>query len=228
MLCLTLRVETPSLGWCRALSLKKPDLHMRIVSCFPLAEGAMEETVKVEGPLWQESLDDIRNHPGVDRVDILSSMPTSGTLRVRLQGCPFPRMFAQSGIVPTFPIKIQSGVEEWIVIAHEGEARSLLASLEAEGIRAEVARSGQYEPRDVLTARQREVLDRAVLEGYYSYPRRITLTRLAEKLGIAKSTLSETLMVVERRLLGPPPGRDERPSSNGYATSRSGSPPIKT
>lgn len=69
------------------------------------------------------------------------------------------------------------------------------------------------EPRSrPLTPRQREILLRAVHGGYYEYPRRITLTDLAREIGIAKSTLSESLIMIERtvmqsfaRTLEPPP-----------------------
>ena len=51
--------------------------------------------------------------------------------------------------------------------------------------------------RRELTARQKQILRAAVELGYYSWPRRVTLTNLAGHLGIAKSTLSEALMIVE-------------------------------
>ena len=51
--------------------------------------------------------------------------------------------------------------------------------------------------RTELTNRQREVLLRAVEEGYYAWPRRVTLTQLAARIGVAKSTLSELLMIIE-------------------------------
>ena len=49
----------------------------------------------------------------------------------------------------------------------------------------------------MLTARQRFVFDSAMNEGYWESPRRITLSALAELLGVSKSTLSVQLHKIE-------------------------------
>ncbi len=48
-----------------------------------------------------------------------------------------------------------------------------------------------------LSMRQREVLGRAVREGYYDVPRRTTVAKLARGLGLARSTTEEHLRVAE-------------------------------
>ena len=53
----------------------------------------------------------------------------------------------------------------------------------------------------LLTARQRQVFDIAIREGFYDIPRRISLTQLAELLGVAKSTLSVQLQRVESTIV---------------------------
>jgi predicted DNA binding protein len=42
-----------------------------------------------------------------------------------------------------------------------------------------------------------EVFEYALKNGFYDVPRRITLSELAEKLGVAKSTLSSQLQRIE-------------------------------
>jgi predicted DNA binding protein len=49
--------------------------------------------------------------------------------------------------------------------------------------------------------RQREVFDLAVRHGYYDTPRRITLTKLASKVGVSKSTLCEMIQLIEHRII---------------------------
>lgn len=48
-----------------------------------------------------------------------------------------------------------------------------------------------------LSRRQREVLGRAVRDGYYDVPRRTTVARLAKGLGLARSTTEEHLRAAE-------------------------------
>jgi len=52
-----------------------------------------------------------------------------------------------------------------------------------------------------LTARQEEVLGKALVKGYFEFPRRISLTNLSELVGVRPSTLSEILRNAERRVL---------------------------
>jgi hypothetical protein len=49
----------------------------------------------------------------------------------------------------------------------------------------------------MLTPRQRLIFDSALNEGYWDTPRRITLSALAELLGLSKSTISVHLHKIE-------------------------------
>jgi predicted DNA binding protein len=48
--------------------------------------------------------------------------------------------------------------------------------------------------------RQKETIDLAFKEGYLETPRKITLDKLAEKLGISASSLGETLRLSMKRM----------------------------
>jgi predicted DNA binding protein len=52
-----------------------------------------------------------------------------------------------------------------------------------------------------LTERQEQVLETALAQGYFEFPRRISLTGLSELVGVRPSTLSEILRGAERRVL---------------------------
>lgn len=53
--------------------------------------------------------------------------------------------------------------------------------------------SSQRVPRDVLTPKQRDALVRAVAAGYFEIPRRTTLVKLADDLGVSDSAASQRL-----------------------------------
>lgn len=56
--------------------------------------------------------------------------------------------------------------------------------------------------RTRLTERQLQVLDAAVVTGYYADPRAATVANVADRLGIAQSTASEHLRRIEAAVLG--------------------------
>ncbi|WP_049986214.1 helix-turn-helix domain-containing protein [Halobellus rufus] len=55
--------------------------------------------------------------------------------------------------------------------------------------------------QDVLTDRQREVIDAAFEAGYYEWPRETTGQEVADGLGISSATFSEHIHAAERKLL---------------------------
>jgi predicted DNA binding protein len=60
---------------------------------------------------------------------------------------------------------------------------------------------GPVDQQVALTVRQEEVLGAALAQGYFEFPRKISLTGLSELVGVRPSTLSEILRGAERRIL---------------------------
>ncbi len=54
--------------------------------------------------------------------------------------------------------------------------------------------------KGVLTDRQEEIIQVAFASGYFDFPRRIGSQKLATKLGISLSTLSEVMRAAQRRI----------------------------
>ena len=55
--------------------------------------------------------------------------------------------------------------------------------------------------RDLLTTRQREILETAHEMGYFDYPKGANATDVAEELGIARSTFTEHLAAAQTKVL---------------------------
>ncbi len=52
-----------------------------------------------------------------------------------------------------------------------------------------------------LTEHQRKIVETALEEGFFDYPRRISLQELASKIGVSASAASEVLRRAERKIL---------------------------
>lgn len=113
---------------------------------------------------------------------------------------------AKGRIVPTAPFRLTA---ERVVATFHGEERVLrrvLSRLRREGVPFKVRRAstrpyGPGAPTEELTARQRAVLARAWLLGYYAVPRRTTLTRLARLTGQSPPALGKMLRRAEGHLV---------------------------
>ncbi|EQD73350.1 Bacterio-opsin activator, HTH domain protein [mine drainage metagenome] len=156
-----------------------------------------------EGGGWSE---EVRSLPGVKDVELIDATEGSEVFRVFFRGRTFIPLLKKLRLVRHFPFPIQNGVATWTVVGPEGKVRLLLKQLEggATGVHVDAVHHGPL-PRGtaLLTSRQQEVLHRAMAEGYFDVPRRISLTELAPKLGVAISTLSVTLAVIEKKILEP-------------------------
>jgi hypothetical protein len=109
-------------------------------------------------------------------------------------------------IAPTAPFRIDA---ERVVASFRGEARPLrrvLDRLRRDGLPFRVLRSSQRpypasDSSEEVTPRQRAVLVRAWVLGYYAVPRRITLTRLSRLTGQSPPALGKMLRRAEGHLI---------------------------
>jgi predicted DNA binding protein len=92
------------------------------------------------------------------------------------------------------PVEIRNGTATVDVAAAHDRLSELGEQFSAMGLAFDIEYIQQrLHPDQLLTDRQRELLQLAVSEGYYDTPRECTLTELAGEIGLAKSTCSETL-----------------------------------
>lgn len=115
-------------------------------------------------------------------------------------------LLAEGRITPTAPFRID---DERVVASFRGDSRPLrrvLARLRRDGLEFRVLRSSRR-PYDApagaeeLTGRQRAVLGRALLLGFFSVPRRISLTRLAQLTGQSPPALGKMLRRAQGHLV---------------------------
>jgi predicted DNA binding protein len=118
------------------------------------------------------------------------------------------------GFIPDEPVRMYRGREYWTVVVHE-DRETIRTSLEEvrEEMRAEVAvehiagveegvGSGIFHS-DGLSERQREVFELARKRGYYTWPRDVSASDLADELDLSKATVLEHLRKAEAKLLDP-------------------------
>jgi predicted DNA binding protein len=82
--------------------------------------------------------------------------------------------------------------------------RQLVDRLRSKGIKVDVLRltsSIDDVNGEKITARQAQIIRKALELGYYDYPRKIRQKKLADVCGISSSTLSELLRRAERNII---------------------------
>ncbi|MGI0054553.1 MAG: helix-turn-helix domain-containing protein [Thermoplasmata archaeon] len=157
--------------------------------------------ISPDGVGWGEELGHL---PRVQELECLDSTPGSETYRILIHGPSFIPLLKKLKLLRHFPFPIQNGIAAWTIVGPTSKVRALLTNLASSRAHFEVEaihHQSLARPPSSLTPRQQEVLARALAEGYFDVPRRITLTQLAPRIGVAMSTLSVTLAVIEKKVL---------------------------
>ena len=101
-------------------------------------------------------------------------------------------------------MRIQAGVIRIEVVARLSEFQKILDYCRKADPNAQVVSLRRRPLRShlpVLSESQQTLLNRAMAEGYFAVPRKITLTELAKQVNRSKSSVSEAIALIEQKLL---------------------------
>jgi len=102
----------------------------------------------------------------------------------------------------TCPFSSPEADGKWSLLVKDSEQlKRVLAELGAYNIKASVGGLSDASREQELTLRQAEILQNAISLGYFEFPRRLSLTKLSERLGIKPSTLSQILRAAEGKVI---------------------------
>lgn len=203
---IVLQLKAPS-TWASELTAKYAST-VRILDCKPgKKEGQLLQLVEVNSA--PEELDklaeDVKNSPAVKEAYVvktkkgrmLGSILTESVLCSTLQGS---SSFCRSCLFHAVPKS--DGTVEWTVAFTGREAlNELLDVLKREKVDVKILRLTSIVDAETLTDRQRKLVETALEEGFFDYPRRITLRQLAKKTGASASTVSEVLRRAQKKIL---------------------------
>lgn len=126
------------------------------------------------------------------------------------QGCVCERIERAGSVVQELSADEQSLTVTFLV-EDVASLREIIADLEAAGDHVNLLRLVETDDgddrsrpvvldREKLTARQREVLERATEMGYFEHPRAANASEVAEALGITTATFTEHLAAAQRKV----------------------------
>ncbi|OYR39713.1 helix-turn-helix domain-containing protein [Halorubrum sp. Ib24] len=196
-----LLVDLPDGPWIADVSREFPDAGFRVLTAVP-GESAGFALVRVSARDVDAVLSAMESHDALASVSVMAREDGVATVRIETDAPLLLLAAKRSGLPIEMPLDIEDGVAEVEVTGEHERVAEMGRRLSDLGLEFEVERVRQrVNPARLLTDRQRELLLAAVDLGYYDVPRRATLTEVAEHVGIAKSTCSETLQRVERTVV---------------------------
>jgi len=196
-----LTVTLPDGTWIKDVSTEHPEAAFRVLAAMP-GESAGFGLVRITAPDPAAVLESMDDHEVLTSVDILEG--SEDRVLVQFETTRPLLLFSarESGVPIELPMDIQDGDASVDVTASRDRLSVLGEQLKTFGLDFEVEFVRErVDSSRLLTDRQRELLVEAVERGYYDTPRQCSVTDLAEAVGVAKSTCSETLHRAEERVV---------------------------
>ncbi|MFC7137915.1 helix-turn-helix domain-containing protein [Halobaculum litoreum] len=191
-----LRVTLPDDTWVGSVSRDYPGARLSVLSVLPTGEGSGVTLVSLRADDAPAVVRDIEQDDQVTEVELQRAAEDVREVVLRVETTD-PRLLKplrDSRLPVEFPLKVADGVAELTVAGSRERLSALATALEASGMEFSVGYVHEaLDAEDLLTESQRRLLTAAIRTGYYDTPRDTTLTELADRQGIAKSTASERL-----------------------------------
>lgn len=189
-----IEVRLPEGHWAGDVTRCHPSAILRIEEHMPLMKG--RGTAKAS--CSEDITITVGEHPGIEEVRSFGSQQFA--VDIIAGGGGFLKPLLRVGVIPHTPFEVRDGWVDWTIACAQGKVRDLIAGFDDERIPYRLLSTRGVSSR-MLTPRQRLVFDTATQEGFYDVPRRVTLTALATKLDVAKSTLSAQLQRIESTIM---------------------------
>jgi len=196
-----LTVTIPPRVWIGDLSRRFPDAVVRVIAAFP-DEDTGVGLAEIEADAVEPMLRALQGYEDLSAVSVLRHTHAKALVQFETTMPLLLLPARDSGIPLEMPVEIRDGTVEWDLTAPRERLSELSQQLDQFDISYQVQYvREQLDEEQLLTERQRRLVTSALDAGYYDTPRETSLTQLADGLGIAKSTASETLHRAEEKIV---------------------------
>lgn len=196
-----LAITVPEEIWIGDLSREYSEVRFKILTAFPKETGGVA-LAEISDSDVLAVVEAMEQYDEVTNIDLLQQTDDSLLVQFETSDPILLLPVREAGTPLELPFTIHNGTVDWEITATRDRLSLLGDQLREFGITFDVKSVTRHiETTQLLTDKQTHLVQRAVEKGYYDTPRRITLTELAEDLGIAKSTCSETLHRAEEKII---------------------------
>lgn len=109
-------------------------------------------------------------------------------------------MIVEAQAVLHFPIIIHDGIALFELIASRVKIEQMFNNSNWKKLEISIKQIGQYCANTILTPRQSEILTKALANGFFEIPRRISLSDFAKDFGISATALSGNIRRITQKL----------------------------
>ena len=198
MIEVVISIDVP--GWINEIS---DEYRMKVISAVPYEKGGAKDLMEIDIPEEKidEAIDRFKGHPSIKEAEIVPISKRKALASISTLSCPVCATLAGSNCF-LVNADINEGKIRWRLLGSgKNPIKKLVEKLESAELTAEILSIKSIKSKKDLTARQEEIVRLAFEEGYFDYPKRISIRELAKRFDISISTLSEILRSGQRKIL---------------------------
>lgn len=177
---------------------------IKVIDCMPFGRDGGRGLVEINAldDELSEIVEEIRILPTICKIDIASSEKGKIIGAVATNKCVACKALTGSNCFLTSASSKMDGKIEWTLITGgKASLQHLFKKLEEFHCQAELVRVLNINDKDILTARQKEIIRIALEKGYFDCPKKTNIRKLAKDFNISISTLSEILRKGQRKIM---------------------------
>jgi predicted DNA binding protein len=182
--------------------LQNHNVDIRVFGCKPYQSRGGRGLVRLSSnENMNDILNEIRNHNDVVRASFSCESDKAVMGEVIIEKCAACIALKQSDCFRVSSKSSEEGWLEWAVAAENNSAiHDLVYLLGKNKCEVQLTKISGSSGSSGLTLRQEEILQFAYSNGFYEYPRRVSLRDLSRIFDVSPSTMSEILRAGQRRV----------------------------
>ena len=174
---------------------------IEILQCSFLNDGAGRSLIKFTDGCVNEKVIDIVSLYG--ECSIAKSGKNQYIATVMNNNCKLAQILSESGCILTSAVPKGDHLIEWKILGPNSKFISNFVSrIKSEGYGVITLLSEGLVTKNLLTDKQDRIIEYAYENGYFDTPKKIYIDDLCKVFGCSKSTLSVTLNMVEKKIIG--------------------------
>lgn len=186
-------VELPDGPWAADVSREFPEATFRVIAALP-GDGPGFALVWITAPDVAAVLDAMESHPSVTETSVMGRSEREATVQFETSAPLLLLAAKRSGVPIEMPVEISDGEAVIDISGSDDRIAELGRQFDELGLEFRVKHVRErLQASQLLTETEQDLFLRAIEEGYYDTPRTCSLTELADRVGVAKSTCSEAL-----------------------------------
>jgi hypothetical protein len=200
LVMLTLDLDIPNL-WENSLAKRFPDTKFIIKNAHPLGDDTFSGLVKIENGNFKEIQNFLESHHPLTSLEIFHR--GSGLYYFLTPDDILPNILRNGKCVLNWPVNFQENYKRVKFILRDYEVDNVISPLEERNIDIKKFSKVRmnFNLKEILTPKQKEILTPSIKYGYYEFPKRINLNELSKKIGVSPSTLCVHLQKIESKIL---------------------------